>query len=70
MTEQHIIRSRGTIVARVGTGLLFIESPEHYYAVGNADKVQLQVGDAVEFEAFFGDQFANVTAVNGRRLPS
>jgi hypothetical protein len=69
MTDQHIIRSRGTVVARVGTGRLFIESPEHFYAVGNADKVQLQVGDAVEFEAVFGDQFANVTAVIGRRLP-
>ena len=69
MTDQHIIRSRGTIAARVGRGLLFIESPEHYYAVGNADKVQLQVGDPVEFETVFGDQFANVTAVNGRRLP-
>ncbi len=70
MTEQHIIRSRGAIVARVGKGLLFIESPEHFYAVGNADTVQLKVGDAVEFEAVFGDQFANVTAVNGRRVPS
>lgn len=70
MTEQHIIRSRGAIVARIGTGLTFIESPEHFYAVGNAGKVQLQVGDAVEFEAIFCEQFANVTAVNGRRLPS
>lgn len=69
MIDQPIIRNRGTIVARVGTGLLFIESPEHYYAVGNADKVQLQVGDVVEFEAIFGDQFANVITVNGRRLP-
>ena len=69
MIDQPIIRNRGTIVARVGTGLLFIESPEHYYAVGNADKVQLQLGDVVEFEAIFGDQFANVIAVNGRRLP-
>jgi hypothetical protein len=69
MTDQSIIRNRGTVVARIGTGLLFIESPEHFYAVGNADKVQLQVGDAVKFEAIFGDQFANVTAVIGRRLP-
>ena len=69
MIEQPIIRNRGTIVARVGTGLLFIESPEHYFAVGNADKVQLQVGDVVEFEAIFGDQFATVITVNGRRLP-
>jgi len=69
MTDQSIIRNRGTVVARIGTGLLFIESPEHFYAVGNADKVQLQVGDAVKFEAIVGDQFANVTAVIGRRLP-
>ena len=59
MAEQNIIQNRGTVVARLGTGLLFIESPEHFYAVGNADTVQLQVGD----------QFANVSAVNGRRLP-
>jgi len=45
------------------------EGPEHYYAVSNADKVQLQVGDVVEFEAIFGDQFANVITVNGTRLP-
>jgi hypothetical protein len=30
--------------------------------------VQLQVGDVVEFEAIFGDQFATVITVNGRRL--
>ena len=68
MIDQPIIRNRGTVVARVGTGLLFIESPEHYFAVGNADKVQLQVGDLGEFEAIFGDQFATVITVNGRRL--
>ena len=69
MIDQPIIRNRGTIVARIGTGLLFIESPEHYYAAGNADKVRLQGGDVVEFEAVFGGQFANVTALNGRKLP-
>ena len=69
MNDQSIIRNQGTIVAKIGTGTLFIESPEHYYAVGNADKVRLNIGDVVEFEAVFGDQFANVIAVSGRRLP-
>lgn len=69
MPEEHIIRSRGAIAARPGTTRLFIESPEHYYAVGNVDKLRVQAGDEVEFEAIVGDQFANVTAVNGRRLP-
>ena len=69
MNDQSIIRNQGTIAAKIGTGTLFIESPEHYYAVGNANKLRLQIGDVVEFEAVFGDQFANVIAVNGRRLP-
>ena len=69
MTEQHIIHNRGTIVARPDTTLLFIESPEHYYAVGNAEKMRLQIGDEVEFEAIYGDQFANVTKIEGRRRP-
>jgi hypothetical protein len=69
MTNPHCIRAQGTIVARPGTTHLFVESPEHYYAVANADRVRLEIGDEVEFEATIGDQFAAVTAVNGRRLP-
>lgn len=69
MTNPQIIRNRGTIVERAGTTRLFVESPEHYYAVGNAGNVRLQIGDNVELEAIMGDQFANITAVNGRRLP-
>lgn len=69
MSEKNIIRNRGVIVTRPGTTLLFIESPEHYYAVGNAEKLRLQIGDEVEFEAIYGDQFANVTKIEGRRRP-
>jgi len=69
MTNPHGIRNRGTIVTRLGTSHLFVESPEHYYAVGNADRARLQIGDEVAFEATMGNQFATVTAVNGRRVP-
>lgn len=69
MNDPHCIRALRTIVTRPGTARLFVEGPEHYYAVGNAARVRLQIGDEVEFEATIGDQFASVTAVNGRRLP-
>lgn len=69
MINPHCIRNRGTIVTRPGTAQLFVESPEHFYAIGNATKFRLQIGDSVEFEAIIGDQFANVIATNGRRLP-
>ena len=69
MTNPHSIRNRGTIVTRPRTSHLFVERPEHFYAVGKADRVRLQIGDEVEFEATIGDQFAAVTTVNGRRLP-
>ncbi len=48
---------------------MFVESLEHFYAVPDAGQIRLQIGDEVEFDAIYGDQYANVTAVNGRRVP-
>ena len=66
MNDPNKIEVSGIIVI-AQNGRLFIESPEHYYAVAN-DRLQLQPSDSVQFEAVYDDQFANVTTVNERRL--
>jgi hypothetical protein len=63
-----MIMGVGTIVAAQQTGRLFVESPENYYAVPTVGTVRLQPGDEVEFEAIYGDQYASVTSVKGRRV--
>ncbi len=68
MNESNRIMGVGTIVAAQQTSRLFVESPEHYYAVPTESTVRLQLGDEVEFEAIYGDQYASVTSVNGRRV--
>ena len=68
MNESNRIMGVGTIVAAQQTDRLFVQSPEHYYAVPTKGTVRLQPGDEVEFEAIYGDQYASVTSVNGRRV--
>jgi cold shock CspA family protein len=68
MNESNGIMGVGTIVAAQHTDRLFVESPEHYYAVPTEGTFRLQLGDEVEFEAIYGDQYASVTSVNGRRV--
>jgi cold shock CspA family protein len=68
MNESNRIMGVGTIVAAQQGDRLFVESPGHYYAVPQDGCVPLQPGDEVEFEAIYGDQYASVTSVNGRRL--
>lgn len=68
MNEPNKIMGVGTIVAAQQTDRLFVESPEHYYAIPQESSVSLQPGDEVEFEAIYGDQYASVISVNGRRL--
>jgi cold shock CspA family protein len=68
MNESNRIMGVGTIVAAQQTGRLFVESPEHYYAVPTEGTVRLQPGDEVEFETIYGDQYASATSVKGRRV--
>ncbi len=68
MNESNRIMGFGTIVAAQQGDRLFVEGPGHYYAVPQDRGVPLRPGDEVEFEAIYGDQYASVTSVNGRRL--
>jgi hypothetical protein len=67
MEQTNVVQGKGTVVAQPKTGRLFIEGPGHYYAADGTGPVRVQPGDEVEFEAVYGDQFARVTAIKGRR---
>lgn len=67
MDKDNLVRGRGTIASQPHTGRLFVESPEHFYAIDNSGPVRVMPGDSVKFEAVYGDQFARVTAVRERR---
>ena len=65
MAYETTIKDHGFIVREPTTGAFFVESPRHYYAVGNAELIDIHDGDAVEFEAVPGDKFADLLLVNG-----
>jgi hypothetical protein len=52
MNKSNRIMGVGTIVAAQQIGRLFVESPEHYYAVPAEGTVRLQPGDGLSFIDF------------------